>query len=415
MRVLFVHQAFPAQFGRLALELNGRHGWECRFLVQNLSSCPLPSKEMLDRLPIHRIDVPEHFRSKEPVPWSQSYGRYLDLGQAVLHAMQGLPADFVPDLIVSHDGLGPSLFMRERARCPIVHYCEYYFAPSHCDISYRIDLPPAEPAPFYPRCINAATLIGLVHCDGGYCPTHWQRQSFPRRFWPKIEVHFDGIDEELYKPGPPRPELVPKLLGGRAAEGLRVVTFVARGLESMRGFDLFMRLANRICQERPNIVFVVVGQDNSFYGWDRLHVGQSSFRSWVLAQDEYDLSRFVFHEHLTPDELAELFRLSDLHLYLTVPFVPSWSLFNALASGCVVLASDVAPVREVIEPGNNGLVEPLFDTDRQLQTALRVLDDPAAHRPLGQAGRRMIEEKYGLEVCIPPLRDYFERMAGVPR
>ena len=112
-----------------------------------------------------------------------------------------------------------------------------------------------------------------------------------------------------------------------------------------------------------------------------------------------------------PEQLADL-SVSDLHIYLTAPFVLSWSLLDAMASGCVVLASDVPPVREVIEPGQNGLVEPLFDVDRLTETALRVLDDPAAFASLGRAARATIEEKYRLEVCIPPLGDYLERIAS---
>src|SRR5262249_56291638 len=109
---------------------------------------------------------------------------------------------------------------------------------------------------------------------------------------------------------------------------------------------------------------------------------------WVLARGDYDLTRFVFLRHLEPELLADLLGLSDLHLYLTVPFVPSWSLINALACGCVVLASDVEPVRELIEPGVNGLLEPLFDTDRLVETALRGLAEPAGFRPPGDARRR---------------------------
>ena len=114
-------------------------------------------------------------------------------------------AGLAPDLIVAHGGRGaPTLLLREVVDCPIIIYCEYYFANSHRDISYRIDLPPAEPAPFFPRCINAPTLATLVDCDAGYSATHWQKQSFPRRFHSKIEVHFDGIETELYHPGPRR-------------------------------------------------------------------------------------------------------------------------------------------------------------------------------------------------------------------
>ena len=131
-----------------------------------------------------------------------------------------------PDLVVAHGGRGaPTLFLRDVLDCPIIIYCEYYFANSHRDISYRIDLPPAEPAPFFPRCINAPTLATLVDCDAGYSATHWQKQSFPARFHSKIEVHFDGIDTELYHPGP-----APRQIGEAAIPaGHAVVTFVSRG------------------------------------------------------------------------------------------------------------------------------------------------------------------------------------------
>jgi glycosyltransferase involved in cell wall biosynthesis len=194
-------------------------------------------------------------------------------------------------------------------------------------------------------------------------------------------------------------------------EGTRIVTYVARGLESMRGFDLFMRMAARICRERSDVLFVVAGGDESYYGWDSHFTGQGSFKQWVLGRVEHDPGRFVFLGQVEPEQLARVLARSDLHVYLTVPFVLSWSLFNALACGCVVLASDVEPVREVIEPGVDGLVEPLFDVERLTETALRVLADPPAFRPLGEAGRRRMEERYSLEVAIPGLKDYFERRA----
>jgi glycosyltransferase involved in cell wall biosynthesis len=216
------------------------------------------------------------------------------------------------------------------------------------------------------------------------------------------------IDTELYRSRP-----AGRVIAGHAIPpGTRVVTYVARGLESMRGFDLFMRVAGHIARRRSDVLFLVVGQEQSYYSWDRLHTGQPSFKQWVLSQGQHDLSRFVFILHLEPERLAEVFCLSGLHLYLTVPFVLSWSLFNVLACGCVVLASDVAPVLEVIDPGRNGLVGPLFDVEGLAETALRVLADPAAFRPLGQAGRVLMEERYSIDVAVPELRHYFERMAG---
>jgi glycosyltransferase involved in cell wall biosynthesis len=404
MHVLFVHRAFPAQFGRLALELTRRYGWRCTAVAEHLSRCPSPSPEMLNQVELLPLPPRPGARPDSAVPWPQQHGQALLRGRAVYEALRARP-DLRPDLVVGHGGLMPTLFLREVLDCPLVDYCEYYFAPSRRDLTYRVDLPPAEPAPFHPRVINATTLMNLVACDVGYSPTAWQRQSFPRRFWPKIEVQFDGIDTELYRPRP-----VPRTIGGRTVPaGTRVVTFVARGLEAMRGFDRFLRVAQQIGRARADVLFVVVGEEQVHYGWDTLQTGGLSFKQWALDQGSYDLAHFLFLGHIEPERLAEVLCLGDLHLYLSVPFVLSWSLFNAMACGCVVLAGDVPPVREVIEPGENGLIEPLFDTERLAEAALRVLDQPAAFRPLGQAARSRMEERYGLDVAVPRLKDLFER------
>jgi glycosyltransferase involved in cell wall biosynthesis len=408
VNVLFIHDAFPAQFGQLALELVRQRGWHCRFLVQSLSSCPTPSAEMLKAVELHLVPKSAEHRTSDGIPWPQIYGHYLDQCQTIHDTLKAMP-HVRPDLVVAHGGRGaPSLFLREVVNCPIIIYCEYYFATSHRDISYRIDLPPAEPAPFFPRCINAPTLATLVDCDAGYSATQWQKQSFPKRFHEKIEVYFDGIDAELYSPGP-----AARRIGERSIPaGTKVVTFASRGLESIRGFDLFMKVARRIAKARSDVIFVVAGGEEIHYGWDKLHTGAPSFKEWVLKGRGDDLDRFIFTGRILPEQLAAIFRLSDLHVYLTAPFVLSWSMLDAMASGCVVLASDVPPVREVIEPGRNGLIEPLFDVEGLTETALRVLDDPAAFAPLGKAARETIEQKYRLEVCIPPLGDYFERVAS---
>jgi glycosyltransferase involved in cell wall biosynthesis len=407
MNILFIHDAFPAQFGRIALELSRQRNWNCRFLVQSLSSCPTPSAEMLKELEIHQVPKAAEHRSAEGIPWPQIYGHYLDQCQTIHDTLKSMPHLKV-DLVVAHGGRGaPTLFLREVLECPIIIYCEYFFATSHRDISYRIDLPPAEPAPFFPRCINAPTLAALVDCDAGYSATKWQKASFPARFQHKIEVHFDGIDTELYCPGPSQ-----RQIGSRSIpEGTKVVTFASRGLESIRGFDLFMKVARRICEARSDVIFVIAGGEEIHYGWDKLHTGEPSFKEWVLSGQVDDPDRFIFTGRILPEHLASIMRMSDLHVYLTAPFVLSWSLLDAMASGCVVLASDVPPVREVIEPGYNGLVEPLFDIDRLTETALCVLGDPAAFAPLGRAARETIMQNYRLDRCVPPLGDFFERVA----
>jgi glycosyltransferase involved in cell wall biosynthesis len=407
MRVLFVHRAFPAQFGRLAAELTRRYGWRCHFLVEHLSHCPPPSAEMLAALDVRQWPRPDGRTRDADTPWPQIHGQALACARTVFEAVRARP-DLRPDLVVGHGGLVPTLLLRELLDCPLVDYCEYYFAVHHKDLTYRLDLPPVEPALFYPRCINAATLLNLSACDAGYTPTHWQRQAFPERFRDKIAVLPDGIDAELYRPRRPAPSL--------AAHGIpadaRVVTFVARGLESVRGFDLFMELTRRIGAARPDVHFAIVGGDATHYGWDTIFSGGRTFKEWVLGRCDGGLSRCHFLGMVEPALLADVLARSDLHVYLSVPFVPSWSLLNALSAGCVVLAGDTAPAREIVEPGRHGMLAPLFDQDELTRTALCVLDDPAAHAPLGEAGRRLVEEKYSLEVAVPALKVFLERVAN---
>ncbi len=185
---------------------------------------------------------------------------------------------------------------------------------------------------------------------------------------------------------------------------MRIVTYVARGMESIRGFDIFMKVAKRLCDRRKDVLFVVVGEDRVAYGGDlEMRYRVKSFKDWVLAQDSYDLSRFVFTGLLPIPTLAGLLAVTDLHIYLTVPFVLSWSLMDALACGATVLASDTAPVREMIVHEKNGLLGPFFDLEGLTETANRVLNAPRDFKHLGQVGTALVTERYSLDVCLPQM------------
>ena len=160
------------------------------------------------------------------------------------------------------------------------------------------------------------------------------------------------------------------------------------------------------------MLFVVVGEDRVAYGGDARFTGRKTFKQWVLENDTYDLDRILFAGRIPPPELARLFTLSDLHIYLTVPFVLSWSMMNALACGCTVLASDTAPVREMIRHEENGLLVDFFDVDGFVAAANRVLDEPAAYRALGSAGVKMIQENYRLEDCLAKMLALYQQVIG---
>jgi glycosyltransferase involved in cell wall biosynthesis len=401
MHVLFVHQNFPAQFGHVADYLARHHGYRCTFVSEKPGG-RAGNVERIQYAVKGGATRQNHYCSRtfENAVWHT---------HAVFEALKARP-DVRPDLVVGHSGFGSTLFLRELYPCPVINYFEFFYRPRNSDMDFRPDFPTEEIDRLRARARNAMLLLDLENCDAGYSPTQWQRDRLPAPFHDKVRVIFDGIDTSLWRPLPRSP----RTLGDRTfPDDVRLVTYVSRGMESMRGFDLFMKTAKKLCDRRKDVLFLVAGQDRVCYGGDERFTGGKTFREWVLAQDDYDLSRFVFLGLVPPPELARLLALSDLHLYWTVPFVLSWSLVDALACGATVLASDTAPVREMIRPGVNGLLCDFFDVDAWAETANRVLDAPGEYRPLGAAGVEMVRERYSLEVCLPQmLRLYQDVLAG---
>ena len=208
---------------------------------------------------------------------------------------------------------------------------------------------------------NAMILLDLDNCDRAWTPTSYQRDFFPPEFHSKIDVIFDGIDTSIYyrRQNPER-----RLPNGTVVPaGTRIVTYVARGFERMRGFDIFMEVARRTYEQYPNVLFVVVGSNRVSYGADLAYTEKASFREEVLSSGKYDLSKFLFTGWVSEPDLAEILSIGDLHIYLTEPFIASWSLVDAMSCGAVVLASDQNCVREYVRHGENGLLGDFFDVE----------------------------------------------------
>lgn len=402
MHVLFYHQNYPAQFGHVAARLARSLGYQVTFASRE-GPAEVPGIGRVLYAPAGGATERTHYcgRTFENQVWHS---------HALFEALKARP-DVRPDLVVGHTGFGSTLFLRELyPAARFVNYFEYFYHTTDSDMDFRPEFPPSEIDRLRARARNAGILLDLNHCDAGYSPTQWQRDRLPALYRPKVRVVFDGVDTDLWRPGPKTPRQV-----GRYTfpDGLKLVTYVARGLEAMRGFDVFMRVAGELCRRRRDVRFVVVGADRTCYGSEAKHTGSKSFKEWVLRQGDYDLSRFEFPGMVPPAVLARLFQLSDLHVYLTAPFVLSWSLFDALACGAVVLASDTAPVRELIADGENGLLCDFFDVAGMADKAEAVLDRPGEFRPLAAAGARKVRERYSLDVCLPQMvRLYEEVMAG---
>jgi glycosyltransferase involved in cell wall biosynthesis len=196
--------------------------------------------------------------------------------------------------------------------------------------------------------------------------------------------------------------------GVSVPDSTRIVTYVSRGFESMRGFDVFMRSAKLIAQRFPDVVFFVVGTDKVEYGGDANYTGGKTFKEWVLSREEFDLSKFVFTGRLEPMQLGRLLAASDLHIYLTVPFVLSWSMMDAMSCGAVVLGSATPPVVEMIRDGENGLLADFYDAEGFADKAVAALKGLAGYRALGRAAEQMIEERYSLEAVLPEMLKLYQ-------
>jgi glycosyltransferase involved in cell wall biosynthesis len=327
-------------------------------------------------------------------------------GHTVYQLLKAHP-EVRPDLVVGSSIYASSTFLPDLYDCPVINYFDYYYHRHDSYVDFRPEFPPDELDIIRARAHNALVLLDLRACAAGYSPTQWQRDLFPAEYRSKIATIFDGVDREFWYR-----RQVERRIGDRTIPAAtRIVTYVARGLEAMRGFDIFMRVAKRIAAVRSDVVFVVVGSEHFYHGQDLKHIRARSFLEHVLAQDQYDLSRFIFAGRVSSAQLADILSLSDLHVYLTAPFVLSWSLFDALACGCTVLASDTAPVREVIQHEQTGLMAGFFDVDGLAREALRVLDDPQQFHCLGQAGVELVDAKYSLARTVPEMVGLYRRVA----
>ncbi|MFT3786710.1 MAG: glycosyltransferase [Tepidisphaeraceae bacterium] len=410
MHVLYVHQNFPAQFGHIAAHLVEKLGWQCTFASETPPGM-VGGIRKIQYKTTGGATKQNHFCSRtfENTIW-HCEGVYRALREAKIDK---------PDLIVGHSGFGSTLFLREIfPDVPVINFFEYYYRPhdEQSDMDFRKDLgwKLDEMKYLRSRCRNSMILLDLVNCQVGYCPTQFQKSRFPSEFESKIKVCFDGIDRNVYHGfgetlRPPIDQRGPRTIAGvEIPAGYKVITYCSRGFESMRGFDIFMKGCKRIVAERSDVIILIAGTDRIAYGGDEQYTGGKSFKDWVLAQDQYDLSRIKFLGRVDPFELSKMLASGDLHIYLTVPFVLSWSMMDALSCGAVVLGSDTAPIREMITDGQNGLLANFFDPEEFAAKAIKVLDDPAAYRPLGRTGEQMVVEKYSLEAVIPQMMQMYE-------
>jgi glycosyltransferase involved in cell wall biosynthesis len=320
---------------------------------------------------------------------------------AVLYILSHLRASgFAPDLIVGHCGWGETLPLRSAfPKAKIVTYCEFYYRPEGQDVHFDPEGPQLGIDGLVAlQCKNASTLLSLAEADLGLSPTQWQRETYPPEFQQKIHVVHEGVDGERLRPDAHAQFTLP---GGRVLHrGDEVVTFVARNLEPLRGYHILMRALPAILAERPQCHVVIVGGDGVSYG-----ASPEDGKTWKsIYLDEVasslDLARIHFLPHQPYDDYVRLLQVSSTHVYMTFPFVLSWSLIEAMAIGCTIIGSDTAPVREAIEDGVSGIFTPFHDPETLAEKVRRVLADRGAFAGLGVAARKAALSRYGKNDCL---------------
>jgi glycosyltransferase involved in cell wall biosynthesis len=400
MHVMFIHPNFPAQFGHVAMHLSTRLGWPCTFVTGvDTSSAQLPFSRVTYRLG----SAPQG--SNDP----SKLKIHTEGALSVYASLKGLP-QIQPDLVVGHMTYGTLLYLKVLyPKAKFIGYYELMPPPFWSDaMALRKEYPPPEHTRLFNATFHAMNLLQTPMLDAAYTPTQFQFNNAPDELKSKLRVIFDGVDVEfLRRKTLPRPFT---FRGATIGPNTRVVTFASRGLESIRGFDIFMKVAKRISREMSDVIFLIAGDERTYYGHELHHLGGRSFKQFVLSQDSYDPRQFVFLGSIPPQDLATMFSLSDLHIYLTVPFVLSWSMIWSMAAGCTILGSRTAPVMEAIDDGAQGLLADFYDVDELTDKALTVLRDPQAHRHLGEASHQRVLERYEMSRCIGELVTLFQAM-----
>lgn len=397
MRILFLHQNFPGQFVHVATHLQRQGGHDLIAVVPETNTRPrlIPTRT-------YRFDP---HSARTTVPLADHLTGRMARGQAVAGVLLQLRREgFTPDVVVGHGGWGETLFVRDVwPRTRIVLHAEFYYSAEGADAGFDPEFcgTPHEHFPMQVRGRNAAMALALLDADVGVAPTRWQASRFPDELRRKIQVVHEGIDTDLVRPSPDAVVRL-KASGTVLRAGDEVVTYVARNLEPHRGFHVFMRALPSILAARPRAQVVIVGGDGTSYGPGPAGGGNWKARMLAEVGNRLDMSRVHFLGHIPYAALIRVLQVSAAHVYLTYPFVLSWSMLDAMSAGALVIGSRTPPVEEVIEDGRNGVLCGFFDLDGLAGAVVETLNRPAIFRPLRDAARKTVQARYDLRRgCLP--------------
>lgn len=390
MKFLFSHRNFPAQFRHILIELSKDPSNEIVFITGTKNDVQIPR--------VRKIE----YKLKREVPdnchrYLRGFEESVIHGQAAAEMAIGLKKrGFKPDIIYAHPW-GNSLYFKDIfPDTPLINFCEWYYDTNSSEIGFCGDQI-SDDKRAKTRTMNAQLLLDMVSCDKGICPTNWQKSQFPKEFHNKIEVLHDGIDTGYFLPNPDAVLKIPNS-NLQLTYNDEVVTYATRGMEPYRGFPQFMEMAEKLLKKRPNVHIVIAGEERICYG---AKLAKGSYKQIMLDKLDLDMSRVHFTGSLPYGEYKKLLQISSAHVYLTYPFVLSWSMLEAMSCGCCIVGSNTPPVEEVIKDGENGVLTDFFNIDELLNRVEYVLDNQEKAKYLRENARTTIIERYDLKKLLP--------------
>ncbi len=405
MKFLFVHQNFPGQYLHIVRHLVASKQHDVVFITEPNGN----------RIPgVQTVPYP---KPRSATAEAHVAARELDAAvrraEVVGHTAANLKQlGFEPDIIIGHHGWGELLNIGDVwPNAPLLGYLEFYYCIDGIDVGFDPEFP-TNPAD-HPRirAKNAVNLLALNLGAHAQTPTRWQLSTYPDWAHSRITLLPEGVNLDVCKPSPQARRRNLTIGGTVIKPNERLVTYVARDLEPYRGFHVMMRAIPHLLRARKDLRVVLVGADGISYGMPPM---DGTWRQTMLAElgDSIDPTRVLFPGRLEYASYVALLQRSDAHVYLTYPFVASWSLREALAAGCVVIGSDTPTVSEFVTHEQNGLLVSFFDPKGLANAVLRVLEDAPLSRRLREAARRYADKHLAMADYIAAYEALIAQLTG---
>ncbi|EGG94229.1 putative glycosyltransferase [gamma proteobacterium IMCC1989] len=403
-QILFVHQNFPGQYRYLARHYAEEPSWDV-FAIGERECVKRQFALIPKNITVLGYDMPP-VKNSGVSSRVKDFVRHVDRADALETVLLRQKENGLsPDVILAHPGWGEAMYLKEIfPQAKLICFFEYYFNTTKNNIDFDPMLSSSLNQKVHYRMSNTASLISLSAADVGVSPTQWQLSTFPRVYRQGIHVIHDGVDTTTVKPSETGSIELTTIDNRkvRLSSDDEIVSYSVRNLEPSRGFHRYMEALPALQKKRPNAYFVIVGGDEKSYSG--AHASGKSWREVMLNEvgDQLVMDRVLFVGKIPYATLLDLFSITSLHIYMTSPFVLSWSMMEAMACEAPILASRTEPVKEVIKDNENGVLFDYFSADDLVKKANGLLENDLLREKISAEARDYIVKNYDLHsVCLP--------------